>query len=155
MLQGKALCNAKPALMVDSYFQVLALFKTFQRKVHPTLIIQELQIIKCTKQHNINYQKCSLSFLSYLHDDCHKQAIFISERHGDLNRCTPCRGNPDQHDMYTSHASPRTSLLLRKRAPDTIHSTPADRSVGPYPVSLPSQPWSNGGKAKHLSMVGY
>jgi hypothetical protein len=29
---------------------------------------------------------------------------------------------------------------LRKGAPDTIHSTPADRSAGPYPVSLPSQP---------------
>jgi hypothetical protein len=32
------------------------------------------------------------------------------------------------------------SLLSRKRAPVTIHSTPAVRSVGPYPVSLPSQP---------------
>jgi hypothetical protein len=32
------------------------------------------------------------------------------------------------------------SLLLRKRAPDTIPSTPTDRSAGPYPVSLPSQP---------------
>jgi hypothetical protein len=32
------------------------------------------------------------------------------------------------------------SLLLRKRAPDTIPNTPADRSVGPYPVPLPSQP---------------
>jgi hypothetical protein len=26
-----------------------------------------------------------------------------------------------------------------KKAPDTIHSTPVDQSVGPYPVSLPSQ----------------
>jgi hypothetical protein len=32
------------------------------------------------------------------------------------------------------------SLLLRKMTPDTIHSTSADRSTGPYPVSLPSQP---------------
>jgi hypothetical protein len=31
-------------------------------------------------------------------------------------------------------------LLLRKRALDIIHSTLADRSVGPYPVLLPSQP---------------
>jgi hypothetical protein len=31
-------------------------------------------------------------------------------------------------------------LLLRKRAPDIIHITSADRSVGLYPVSLPSQP---------------
>jgi hypothetical protein len=32
------------------------------------------------------------------------------------------------------------SLLPRKRAPDTIHSTPVDRYAGPYPVSLPSEP---------------
>jgi hypothetical protein len=29
-------------------------------------------------------------------------------------------------------------LLPRKMAPNTIHSTPTDRSTGPYPVSLPS-----------------
>jgi hypothetical protein len=32
------------------------------------------------------------------------------------------------------------SLLLRKRAPNTIYSTPVGWSMGPYPVSLPSQP---------------
>jgi hypothetical protein len=32
------------------------------------------------------------------------------------------------------------SLLPRKRTPVSIHSTPADRSVGPYPISLSSQP---------------
>jgi hypothetical protein len=35
--------------------------------------------------------------LSYLHNDCHEQAVLISESHGDLNRCTPYRGKPDQH----------------------------------------------------------
>jgi hypothetical protein len=30
---------------------------TLREKVHPTLIIQELQVIKCIKQHNINYQQ--------------------------------------------------------------------------------------------------
>jgi hypothetical protein len=34
---------------VSSYFQVLALFKSFRRKVQPTLIIQELQTIKYIK----------------------------------------------------------------------------------------------------------
>jgi hypothetical protein len=34
--------------------------------------------------------------------------LLISESHGDSNRCTPCRGKPDQHDMYASHASSRT-----------------------------------------------
>jgi hypothetical protein len=70
--------------------------------------------------------------------------LLISESRDDSNRCTPCRGKPDQHDTYASHASPRTPsvrflravpvhsnlsqatnnvgrtrLLLRKRAPDT------------------------------------
>jgi hypothetical protein len=38
------------------------------------------------------------------------------------------------------------SLLPRKRTPDTIHSTPADRSAGSYSVSLPSQPIKQWGK---------
>jgi hypothetical protein len=91
--------------------------------------------------------------------------LLISKSRGDSNRCTPCRAKPDQHDTYASRASPRTPdvRFLRvvpvrgnlpraadrvgwshcsreKRAPDTIPSTPADRSAGLYPVSLPSQP---------------
>jgi hypothetical protein len=34
--------------------------------------------------------------------------LLISESRGDSNRCTPCRGKPDQHDTYASHPSPRT-----------------------------------------------
>jgi hypothetical protein len=34
--------------------------------------------------------------------------LLISESCGALNRCTPCRGKPDQHDTYASHTSPRT-----------------------------------------------
>jgi hypothetical protein len=69
--------------------------------------------------------------------------LLISESRSDSNRCTPYRGKSDQHDMYASHASPRTLgacflravpihgnllrvtdrvgrilLLLRKSAPD-------------------------------------
>jgi hypothetical protein len=33
--------------------------------------------------------------------------FLISESHGDSNRCTPCRGKPDQQATYTSHSSPR------------------------------------------------
>jgi hypothetical protein len=29
--------------------------------------------------------------------------LLISESHGDSNRCTSCRGKPDQHDMYASY----------------------------------------------------
>jgi hypothetical protein len=64
--------------------------------VHRTLIIQELKISKCIKQHT-SLQLNILSSLSYLHDDCHKQAILISESHGNSNWCTPSRGKPDQH----------------------------------------------------------
>jgi hypothetical protein len=50
-------------------------------------------------------------------------------------------GGPRTWWSFTSHRqSWAESLLLRKRAPDTIHSMPADRSVGPYLVSLLSQP---------------
>jgi hypothetical protein len=34
--------------------------------------------------------------------------LLISESRGDLNRCTPCRGKPDQHAMYAPRSSPRT-----------------------------------------------
>jgi hypothetical protein len=47
------LYNMPNPLRVSSYFQVLALFKSFRRRVHPTLLKQELQTIKCIKQHNI------------------------------------------------------------------------------------------------------
>jgi hypothetical protein len=42
-------------------------------------------------------------------------------------------------DLDRSHCS------WEKRAPDTIHSTPADRSVGLYPASLLNQPIKQGG----------
>jgi hypothetical protein len=34
--------------------------------------------------------------------------LLISESRGGSNRCIPCRGKPDQHDTYASHASPHT-----------------------------------------------
>jgi hypothetical protein len=49
-------------------------------------------------------------------------------------------GGPHTWQHFTSHQqSWIESLLSRKRAPDTIHSMPTNRSAGPYPVSLPSQ----------------
>jgi hypothetical protein len=50
-------------------------------------------------------------------------------------------GGPRTWQPSMSHRQNWTeSLLPRKRAPDIIPSTPADWSVGPYPVSLSSQP---------------
>jgi hypothetical protein len=46
---------------------------------------------------------------------------------------------------WDAHRFGQILLLLRNRAPNTIHSTPADRSMGPYPVSLLSQPMNQGG----------
>jgi hypothetical protein len=42
--------------------------------------------------------------------------LLISESHNDLNRCTPCRGKPDQHATYASHSSPRMSGVHFLRA---------------------------------------
>jgi hypothetical protein len=50
------------------------------------------------------------------------------------------------HSHQQSWAVP---LLLRKRAPDTIHSTPTDWSMSPYPVSLSSQPMKQWGQIQH------
>jgi hypothetical protein len=97
--------------------------------------------------------------------------LLISESRDDSNRCTPCRGNLNQHDTYAFHASPRTPdvrflrvvlirgnllwgtdrfgqipLLPRKRALKIIHSTLADLSMCPYPASLPASQWSRGCK---------
>jgi hypothetical protein len=90
--------------------------------------------------------------------------LLIFESRGDLNWCTPCSGKPDQDATCFSHSvciwskticisdGQRIATLCesptaldrvtapRKRAPETIHSTPADWSRGSYPVSLPSQP---------------
>jgi hypothetical protein len=60
----------------------------------------------------------------YLMAATNKQ-LLISESRGDLNWCTPCRGKPDQHNMYAFHASPRTPgvrfilLLPKKSAPNS------------------------------------
>jgi hypothetical protein len=40
------------------------------------------------------------------------------------------------------------ALLPRKGAPDTIHSMSAIRSMGPYPVTLPSQPMNQWGQSQ-------
>jgi hypothetical protein len=100
--------------------------------------------------------------------------LLISESRGDSNWCTPCRGNPDQHNTYASHASPRTPgvrflwaipvcgnlsqviisiaqtlLLLRKRAPDTTLS-PAEWSTGPPPNFSTNTTIEAVMKVKHL-----
>jgi hypothetical protein len=96
--------------------------------------------------------------------------LLIFESHGDSNRCTPtgetrptCHMHPTLSlRMITDHTyltwlmhsnlsrshqqSWAGSLLPRKRAPDTINNPPADRSAGPYPVSLPRHPLKQWGQ---------
>jgi hypothetical protein len=52
-------------------------------------------------------------------------------------RCTLPVGGPRTWQPFTSHQQSWAGpLLSKKKAPDTIHSKPTDRSVSPYPVSL-------------------
>jgi hypothetical protein len=102
--------------------------------------------------------------------------LLISKSPGDLNWCTPSRRKFDQHNTYTSHASPcmfgvqfqraipvcgnlsqaiisigRTLLLLRKMAPDTT-LRPAEWSIGPPPSFSPNTSIEAVMKVKHLLM---
>jgi hypothetical protein len=49
----------------------------------------------------------------------------------------------------------RTLLLLRKKAPDTILSTPADQSAGPPPSFSPKTNIEAVMKAKHMLTTSY
>jgi hypothetical protein len=106
--------------------------------------------------------------------------FLISESRDDSNRYTPYKGKPNTHDMYASHASPRTPLvrflravpvrgnlslainsvgwtllLLRKRAPNPSPSTPIDRSTGPPPSFSPNTTIEAVMKAKHVLTTYY
>jgi hypothetical protein len=95
--------------------------------------------------------------------------LLISESRGDSNRCTPCRGKPDQHATYVSHTSPRMpgirflrAVLVRdnlslaptksKQAPTLRRSLDNQRQIDPAVVLgglIPPpmrQPWSRGKK---------
>jgi hypothetical protein len=98
--------------------------------------------------------------------------LLIFESHDDSNRCTPCRGKPDQHATYASHTSPRTpsvrflwavpvcgnlSWVIDKveqahcsweKGLQTQSTAPADRSTGPYLVSHLSQPMKQWGQSQ-------
>jgi hypothetical protein len=138
--------------------------------VHPTLIIQELQIIKCIKQHTsitdkfIKFVKLSMWWLSQTSDTHIWESLWFESMYTLQGKTRPtCHTHP----MLSSHMVPDHTyltqsmhsnlswsyqqrwtkpLLLRKRAPDTIHSTTADQSTGPYLVSLLSQPLKQWGK---------
>jgi hypothetical protein len=161
---GKALYYVKLALRVSPYFQVLAIFKSFRRRLYLTLLKQELQAIKCSKQHIsitdklIKFVKLSMWWLpqtsgTHIQESQRFKSMYTLQgktrpTHHTHPTLSP-RMVPD-HTYLTWSTHSNLSwvtnrfewipLLLRKRAPDTISNTSVDRFMGPYPVSLPSQP---------------
>jgi hypothetical protein len=118
--------------------------------------------------------------LSYLCDDWHKQAVthIWESRQFKSMYTLQEKARPTRHTLSTPNPrmvydhtyltwSTYINLLYihqqiwtdplhpRRRAPDTILSTPADRSVGPYPASLPQQPIEQWGKVKLLLTTNY
>jgi hypothetical protein len=60
----------------------------------------------------------------------------ISESRGDSNRCTPCRGKPDQHVTYVSHSSPHTPSICFLRVVlvcDNLSLAPTMSKQAPTP----------------------
>jgi hypothetical protein len=125
---GAALYYAKSALRVTPYFQFLALFKTF-KEGYIVLYSNESckQLGAVINTHRL--QISSLNSLSCLRDDCHKQAVLISDSHGDSNQCTPCRGKPDQHATRIPHLVriwSHTIHISRGQRIATFHESPTD-----------------------------
>jgi hypothetical protein len=145
-----------------SYFHDLAIFKSYPGK---RCIL--FYSYKRSKQLNLSITTAitliKFSSQSYYVMIATNKWYSYPESHDDSNWCTPCRENPDQQAtcilwsvcvwsytvhisrgqrMATFHKSPidsNGSHCPRNRAPDLIHSSPAEWSVGPYPISLPSQ----------------
>jgi hypothetical protein len=164
MLHEKALYYIKHVLRVSPYFQVLALFKSFERRLHPTLLKQELQAIKCSKQHTsitdklIKFIKLSTWWLpqtssTHIRESRWFELMYTLQgktrsTHHTHPTLSPRMVPNHMYLTWSRHSNPlrvadrfrQISLLPRKRAPDTISSTPVDRSVGPYPISLSNQP---------------
>jgi hypothetical protein len=95
--------------------------------------------------------------------------LLISESHGNLNRCTPCRGKLDQHATHFprlvrvwskticfSRGSHIATFRTVVNKFEQIHCSweegllttlsLAEWSAGPYPASLPNQPLKQWGK---------
>jgi hypothetical protein len=147
----KALYYVKPALRVSPYFQVLSIFKSFRRRLHPTLLKQELQTIKCSKQHTsitdklIKFIKLSTWWLPQTSGTHIRESRRFESMYTLQGKTWPTRhAHPTlSPHMVTDHTYLTWSihsnisriadrfgwipLLPRKRAPDTIPSTPSDQ----------------------------
>jgi hypothetical protein len=107
--------------------------------------------------------------------------LLISESHDDSNRCTPCRGKPDQRATYASQSNPRTPDVRFWRAVpvrDNLSLAPTKSKHAPTPggslgnqrqtslavvlgglITPPMrQPWSRGERFwpnGHIATSGY
>jgi hypothetical protein len=172
--KGYALYYAKPVLRVSPYFHVLALFKSFQksyfrdpaifrsfpRKVHPILLIQECKQLNLsimiantlTKLSSLTYYVMTVTNKRYSYPRVTTIRIDIHHiRENPTNMFSTLGPRMALDHMYLTWSTYSNlswvtdrfgwiPLLLRKMTPYTIHNTPADRSVGPYLISLPSKP---------------
>jgi hypothetical protein len=62
--------------------------------------------------------------------------LLISESRDDSNRCTPCRGKPDQHTTHAYHSSPRTPgvrFLWAVPVRDNLSLAPTKLKQAPTP----------------------
>jgi hypothetical protein len=118
--------------------------------VQPTLIIQVLNQVIKLKQHNINYIN-QIRFIKLLCDDCHKQLVLISESHGDLNRCTSCRGNPINtphtfHARFAYDPRPYISHMVHVYQPFVSH-----QQIWTDPTALEKQGFLTTSPARRLT----
>jgi hypothetical protein len=147
-------------LRVSPYFQVLALFKSFQKRVHPTLLKQELQTIKCIKQHTsitdrlIKSIKLSTWWLPQTRDTHIWESQWFESIYTLHGKTWPTRHThptlslrmvPDHAYLKQStYSNPLCShqqiwtdpLHLRIMAPDPTHTMSADWFTGLYLASL-------------------
>jgi hypothetical protein len=171
MLKGKALYYVKLALRVHSYFQVLDLFKIFQREVHPTLIKQELQTIKGIEQHTsitdklIKIVKLSMWWLpqtsdTHIRESRPFESMYTLQGEIRLTRHTlsmlDSRMVPDHTSSVVCIGNHSLVPTRPKQTPTPGRSLTNRRQTGPafalgHLILPPSwQPWSRGERF-HLS----
>jgi hypothetical protein len=142
----------KLTLRVDHYFHVLTLFKSLWLEgatytSHPRVATKQLY------WNNINISSIKLTMWwlpqtsgTHIRESRWFKSIYTLQGKIWLTRYTlsmlgPCMTFDHMYlTRFTHINSVGQSHSLRKRAPDLIHSTMADRSTGSYPSSLPRQP---------------
>jgi hypothetical protein len=152
--------HAKSESLLSNFSSI----QIISKEGHPTLVTQELQTIKCIEQHTsitnkiIKLAKSSTWWLPQTSGTHIWESRQFESMYNLQEKTWPTRhvrfprqstyalrtlpvGGLRMWQPFMSHwLSATKSLLLRKGAPETINSASAVWSMGPYPVSLLSQP---------------